>query len=84
MTISPGYDALFFIDILIRLFIFQQISGFGMTTKKKIAIAVIITLASILLSGTFQLWEPFSLLLIISFLKTGWNNEQLPVKWTMK
>ncbi|NQP54686.1 GHKL domain-containing protein [Streptococcus suis] len=76
MTISPGYDALFFIDILIRLFIFQQISGFGMTTKKKIAIAVIITLASILLSGTFQLWEPFSLLLIISFLKTGWNKIQ--------
>ncbi|MFX4035137.1 sensor histidine kinase [Streptococcus suis] len=76
MTISPGYDALFFIDILIRLYIFQQISGFGMTTKKKIAIAVIITLASILLSGTFQLWEPFSLLLIVSFFKTDWNKTQ--------
>ncbi|HFI0040523.1 TPA: sensor histidine kinase [Streptococcus suis] len=47
-----------------------------MTIKKKIAIAVIITLASILLSGTFQLWEPFSLLLIVSFLKTGWNKTQ--------
>ncbi|WP_105122101.1 sensor histidine kinase [Streptococcus suis] len=76
MKVSLGYDILFFIDILIRLYIFQQISGFRMTTKKKIAIAVIITLASILLSGTFQLWEPFSLLLIISFLKTGWNKIQ--------
>ncbi|HFI0394927.1 TPA: sensor histidine kinase [Streptococcus suis] len=76
MKVSLGYDILFFIDILIRLYIFQQISGFRMTTKKKIAIAVIITLTSILLSGTFQLWEPFSLLLIISFLKTGWNKIQ--------
>ncbi|MGU8048621.1 sensor histidine kinase [Streptococcus suis] len=76
MTISPGYDALFFIDILIRLYIFQQISGFKIEKKKRITIAVIITLASILLSSTFQLWEPFSLLLIVSFLKTDWNKTQ--------
>ncbi|MGO0052372.1 sensor histidine kinase [Streptococcus suis] len=76
MTISPGYDALFFIDILIRLYIFQQISGFKIEKKKRITIAIIITLASILLSSTFQLWEPFSLLLIVSFLKTDWNKTQ--------
>lgn len=76
MTISPGYDALFFIDILIRLYIFQQISGFKIEKKKRITIAVIITLSSILLSSTFQLWEPFSLLLIVSFLKTDWNKTQ--------
>ncbi|WP_238142278.1 sensor histidine kinase [Streptococcus suis] len=76
MTISPGYDVLFFIDILIRLYIFQQISGFIIEKKKRITIAVIITIASILFSKTFQLWEPFSLLLIVSFLKTDWNKTQ--------
>ncbi|HEM6272281.1 TPA: GHKL domain-containing protein [Streptococcus suis] len=76
MTISPGYDVLFFIDILIRLYIFQQISGFKIEKKKRITIAVIITIASILFSSTFQLWEPFSLLLIVSFLKTDWNKTQ--------
>lgn len=76
MKVSLGYDIIFFIDILIRLYIFQQISGFRMTKKKKITIAVIITLASMLLSRTFQFWEPFSLLLIVPFLKTGWNKTQ--------
>ncbi|MFM0794358.1 GHKL domain-containing protein [Streptococcus suis] len=76
MKVSLGYDILFFIDILIRLYIFQQISGFKIEKKNIIMIASIITLASILLSSTFQLWEPFSLLLIVSFLKTDWNKTQ--------
>ncbi|MFX3888865.1 sensor histidine kinase [Streptococcus suis] len=76
MKVSLGYDILFFIDILIRLYIFQQISGFKIEKKNIIIIASTITLASILLSSTFQLWEPFSLLLIVSFLKTDWNKTQ--------
>ncbi|HEL2049159.1 TPA: GHKL domain-containing protein [Streptococcus suis] len=76
MRVSLGYDILFFIDILIRLYIFQQISGFKIEKKNIIMIAAIITLASILLSSTFQLWEPFSLLLIVSFFKTDWNKTQ--------
>ncbi|HEM6022686.1 TPA: GHKL domain-containing protein [Streptococcus suis] len=76
MKVSLGYDILFFIDILIRLYIFQQISGFKIEKKNIIMIASTITLASILLSSTFQLWEPFSLLLIVSFLKTDWNKTQ--------
>ncbi|HFI0421056.1 TPA: sensor histidine kinase [Streptococcus suis] len=76
MKVSLGYDILFFIDILIRLYIFQQISGFKIEKKNIIMIASIITLVSILLSSTFQLWEPFSLLLIVSFLKTDWNKTQ--------
>ncbi|HEM5989250.1 TPA: GHKL domain-containing protein [Streptococcus suis] len=76
MKVSLGYDILFFIDILIRLYIFQQISGFKIEKKNIIMIASIITVASILLSSTFQLWEPFSLLLIVSFLKTDWNKTQ--------
>ncbi|WP_029178296.1 histidine kinase, partial [Streptococcus suis] len=76
MKVSLRYDILFFIDILIRLYIFQQISGFKIEKKNIIMIASIITVASILLSSTFQLWEPFSLLLIVSFLKTDWNKTQ--------
>ncbi|HEL1700798.1 TPA: GHKL domain-containing protein [Streptococcus suis] len=76
MKVSLGYDILFFIDILIRLYIFQQISGFKIEKKNIIMIASTITLASMLLSSTFQLWEPFSLLLIVSFLKTDWNKTQ--------
>ncbi|CYU71953.1 histidine protein kinase ComD [Streptococcus suis] len=76
MKVSLGYDILFFIDILIRLYIFRQISGFKIEKKNIIMIASTITLASILLSSTFQLWEPFSLLLIVSFLKTDWNKTQ--------
>ncbi|HEP1820072.1 TPA: GHKL domain-containing protein [Streptococcus suis] len=76
MKVSLGYDILFFIDILIRLYIFQQISGYNIDKKKRIAIAAIITIASILFSKTFQLWEPFSLLVLVSSLKTGWNRTQ--------
>lgn len=35
-----------------------------------------LTLASILLSRLILLWEPFSLLFTVSFLKTGWNRTQ--------
>lgn len=76
MNISIGYDLLFFLDILIRIYIFQQISGLKIKEKTKFIIAFVITAASILLNSTFQLWEPFSLLLIVSFLKTGWNKTQ--------
>ncbi|MGQ7358446.1 sensor histidine kinase [Streptococcus suis] len=76
MKVSLGYDILFFIDILIRLYIFQQISGYNIDKKKRIAIAAIITIASILFSKTFQLWEPFSLLVLVFSLKTGWNRTQ--------
>lgn len=76
MNISIGYDLLLFLDILIRIYIFQQISGLKIKEKTKFIIAFVITVASIVLDSTFQLWEPFSLLLIVPFLKTGWNKTQ--------
>lgn len=76
MNISIGYDLLLFLDILIRIYIFQQISGLKIKEKNKFIIAFVITVASIVLSSTFQLWEPFSLLLIVPCLKTGWNKTQ--------
>ena len=76
MNITIGYDLLLFLDILIRIYIFQQISGLKIKEKTKFIIAFVITVASIVLDSTFQLWEPFSLLLIVPFLKTGWNKTQ--------
>ncbi|HEM3438758.1 GHKL domain-containing protein [Streptococcus suis] len=74
--ISPFYDTVFFIDMLIRLMILQQISGLFLSKKKKCLIASCLTVSQIVLYNFYSLLEPFSFLAIIPFLKTNWNKTQ--------
>ncbi|WP_029945698.1 hypothetical protein [Streptococcus suis] len=67
--ISPFYDTLFFIDMLIRLMILQQISGLFLSKKKKCWIAFLLTCCQIVLYDIYSLLEPFSFLVVIPFLK---------------
>ncbi|HEM6260609.1 TPA: GHKL domain-containing protein [Streptococcus suis] len=74
--ISPFYDTIFFIDMLIRLLILQQISGLFLSKKKKCLIASCLTVTQIVLYDIYSLLEPFSFLVVIPFLKTNWNKTQ--------
>ncbi|HEP1813836.1 TPA: GHKL domain-containing protein [Streptococcus suis] len=74
--ISPFYDTVFFIDMLIRLMILQQISGLFLSKKKKCWIAFLLTGCQIVFYDIYLLLEPFSFLVIIPFLKTNWNRTQ--------
>ncbi|HEM5073599.1 TPA: GHKL domain-containing protein [Streptococcus suis] len=74
--ISPFYDTLFFIDMLIRLMILQQISGLFLSKKKKCWIAFLLTCCQIVLYDIYSLLEPFSFLVVIPFFKTNWNKTQ--------
>lgn len=74
--ISPLYDTVFFIDMLIRLMILQQISGLFLSKMKKCWIAFLLTGCQIVFYDIYLLLEPFSFLVIISFLKTNWNGNQ--------
>lgn len=74
--ISPFYDTIFFIDMLIRLMILQQISGLFLSKKKKCLIASCLTVSQIVLYDIYSLLEPFSFLVVIPFLKTNWNKTQ--------
>ncbi|MGO0106124.1 sensor histidine kinase [Streptococcus suis] len=74
--ISPFYDTVFFIDMLIRLMILQQISGLFLSKKKKCWIAFLLTGCQIVFYDIYLLLEPFSFLVIIPFLKTNWNGTQ--------
>ncbi|MDW8705792.1 GHKL domain-containing protein [Streptococcus suis] len=74
--ISPFYDTVFFIDMLIRLMILQQISGLFLSKKKKCFIASCLTVCQIILYDIYLLLEPFSFLIVIPFFKTNWNRTQ--------
>ncbi len=74
--ISPFYDTVFFIDMLIRLMILQQISGLFLSKKKKCLIASCLTVCQIILYDIYLLLEPFSFLIVIPFFKTNWNRTQ--------
>ncbi|WP_105150539.1 sensor histidine kinase [Streptococcus suis] len=74
--ISPFYDTVFFIDMLIRLMILQQISGLFLSNLKKCWIAFLLTGCQIVFYDIYLLLEPFSFLVIIPFLKTNWNGTQ--------
>ncbi|HFH9946897.1 TPA: sensor histidine kinase [Streptococcus suis] len=74
--ISPFYDTIFFIDMLIRLMILQQISGLFLSKKKKCLIASCLTVSQIILYDIYLLLEPFSFLIVIPFFKTNWNKTQ--------
>ncbi|HFI0135977.1 TPA: sensor histidine kinase [Streptococcus suis] len=74
--ISPFYDTIFFIDMLIRLMILQQISGLFLSNLKKCWIAFLLTGCQIVFYDIYLLLEPFSFLVIIPFLKTNWNGTQ--------
>ncbi|HEM5139252.1 TPA: GHKL domain-containing protein [Streptococcus suis] len=74
--ISPFYDTIFFIDMLIRLMILQQISGLFLSNWKKFWIAFLLTGCQIVFYDIYLLLEPFSFLVIIPFLKTNWNGTQ--------
>ncbi|HFI2475926.1 TPA: histidine kinase, partial [Streptococcus suis] len=74
--ISPFYDTVFFIDMLIRLMILQQISGLFLSKKKKCLIASCLTVSQIILYDIYLLLEPFSFLIVIPFFKTNWNKTQ--------
>ncbi|MGQ7370114.1 sensor histidine kinase [Streptococcus suis] len=74
--ISPFYDTVFFIDMLIRLMILQQISGLFLSKKKKCLIASCLTVCQIILYDIYLLLEPFSFLIVIPFFKTNWNGTQ--------
>lgn len=74
--ISPFYDTVFFIDMLIRLMILQQISGLFLSNSKKCWIAFLLTGCQIVFYDIYLLLEPFSFLVIIPFLKTNWNGTQ--------
>ncbi|HEL1968285.1 TPA: GHKL domain-containing protein [Streptococcus suis] len=74
--ISPFYDTIFFIDMLIRLMILQQISGLFLSKKKKCFIASCLTVCQIILYDIYLLLEPFSFLIVIPFFKTNWNRTQ--------
>lgn len=74
--ISPFYDTVFFIDMLIRLLILQQISGLFLSNWKKFWIAFLLTGCQIVFYDIYLLLEPFSFLVIIPFLKTNWNGTQ--------
>lgn len=74
--ISPFYDTVFFIDMLIRLLILQRISGLFLSNWKKFWIAFLLTGCQIVFYDIYLLLEPFSFLVIIPFLKTNWNGTQ--------
>ncbi|HFI0627294.1 TPA: histidine kinase, partial [Streptococcus suis] len=58
--ISPFYDTIFFIDMLIRLMILQQISGLFLSNLKKCWIAFLLTGCQIVFYDIYLLLEPFS------------------------
>ncbi|CAM3291523.1 Histidine kinase [Streptococcus pluranimalium] len=74
---SPIYDTLFLIAMLIRLIIFEQISGLKVSRKNKLLIALFLTIIIYIILGRFyQVIEPFALLFVIPLFKTGWNKTQ--------
>lgn len=62
--------------MMIRLFIFRQVSGLNLKLAKMIKIAILLLLVYIFSGNTYLFWEPFSILAIIPFLKTDWNDTQ--------
>lgn len=62
--------------MMIHLFIFRQVSGLNLKLAKMIKIAILLLLVYIFSGNTYLFWEPFSILAIIPFLKTDWNNTQ--------
>ena len=74
----PVYDIIFFIDMLIRLIVFEQISGLKISMKKKWTISLILTVIFYVLFGGrfYYILEPLALLMVIPFLNTGWNTLQ--------
>lgn len=78
LSFSQIENFIFFIDMFIRLMIFEQISGLMISIKKKLLISFILTfLLFILFDGRFHYFlEPISLIMIIPFFNTGWNIMQ--------
>ncbi|MGT2728533.1 sensor histidine kinase [Streptococcus phocae subsp. salmonis] len=68
------YNLIFFLDVLIRLVVLEQISGLFFSTKKKIGLALILTIViNILFESFYHILEPMTLLIVIPFLKTKWS-----------
>ncbi|HFU4115859.1 TPA: histidine kinase, partial [Streptococcus suis] len=73
---SPIEDIIFFVGILIRLIIFEQISGIKLNNISKLTISLLLTVIQILFFNVYLLIEPISLLVVIQFFKTKWNKTQ--------
>ncbi|MFI3059946.1 hypothetical protein [Streptococcus suis] len=73
---SPIEDIIFFVGILIRLIIFEQISGIKLNNIAKLTISLLLTVIQILFFNLYLLIEPISLLVVLQFFKTKWNKTQ--------
>lgn len=73
---SPIEDIIFFVGILIRLIIFEQISGIKLNNIAKLTISLLLTVIQILFFNVYLLIEPISLLVVLQFFKTKWNKTQ--------
>lgn len=69
-------QVILYIDILIRLFIFRQISGLGLRVRLIVKISLILWGVRLILLRSSIFLEPFFLLAVIPFLKTDWNKTQ--------
>ncbi len=77
MSLFIVYNLIFFLDVLIRLVVFEQISGLSFSTKKKLGLAAILTIVvNILFERFYHILEPMTLLMVIPFLKTNWSTLQ--------
>lgn len=74
--ISPLYDTVYFIDFLILLFIFQNISEVKLSKTSQVKIAFILTGLQIIFNDFFYLIEPLVFLTIVFSLKNQWNRTQ--------
>lgn len=74
--ISPFYDTIYFIDFLILLFIFQNISEVRLSKVTQVKIAFILTGFQIIFSSFFYLVEPVIFVIVIFSLKVDWNKTQ--------
>ncbi len=73
---SPIEDILFFVGVLIRLMIFEQISGLKLKNITKLNISFLLTVIQILFFSVYLLIEPISLLVVLQFFKAKWNKTQ--------
>ncbi|EHC01613.1 putative histidine kinase of the competence regulon, ComD [Streptococcus suis R61] len=76
IVFSPIDDIIFFVGILIRLIIFEQISGIKVNNIAKLTISFLLTVIQILFFNVYLLIEPISLLVVLQFFKTKWNKTQ--------
>lgn len=74
--IDPIFDSIYFVDSLIILFIFRQISGVNLSRRNVFWIAFIFLAINILTYPFNIIIEPFYLLFLNSFFKNSWTRSQ--------